>query len=102
MESSIIMNNLRSYERSHSVESLEYTVTVSDHKNRTKKIDDVAVMIDLSSKGMGVLINHPVQAGSVMNFKNGKKTQGPVSEKAIVKWSYRIDDTTYRAGLKFI
>ena len=101
MEGSIVMNNLRSYERTHSVESLDYTVTVTDY-NRARKIDDVAVMIDLSIKGMGVLINHPVQAGNVMNFKNGKKMQAPVAEKAIVKWSYRIDDTTYRAGLKFI
>jgi len=101
MESSIIMNDLRSYERTHSVDSLEYTVTITNH-NRAKRIDDVAVMIDLSIRGIGVLVNHPVQAGNVMHFKNGKKMHAPVAGNAIVKWSHRIDDTTYRAGLKFI
>jgi len=93
--------DLRSHERNSFVESLEYSVTVEDFK-RLRKINEVAVTIDLSKKGIGILLNHPIEAGHVLTFKNnGRKAHIPLATTAIVKWSDRIDDTTYRAGLKF-
>jgi hypothetical protein len=92
--------NLRRHERDSFVESLEYSVTVEGLKS-LRKINEVAVTIDLSKKGIGILINHPLEAGHVLIFKNNGKTHIPLATTAIVKWSDRIDDTTYRAGLKF-
>jgi len=92
--------DLRTHERNPFVESLEYSVTVMNFKN-LRKINEVAVTIDLSKKGIGILINHPLEAGHVLIFKNNGKVHIPLATMAIVKWSDRIDDTTYRAGLKF-
>ncbi len=89
--------DLRMHERTPIVDSLEYSVAIMDLKN-LKNVDDVAVVIDLSKKGMGILTNHPLEAGNVLNFKKNKKI--PV-HTAVVKWAKRIDETTYRAGLKF-
>jgi hypothetical protein len=90
----------RSHERDPFFESLEYSVTVENLK-RLRKINEVAVTVDLSKKGIGILINHPLEAGDVLIFKNNGKAHIPLATTAIVKWSNRIDDTTYRAGLKF-
>jgi hypothetical protein len=92
--------DLRSHERNPFVKSLEYSVTVENFKS-LRKINEVAVAIDLSKKGIGILINHPLEAGHVLTFKNNGKAHIPLATTAIVKWSDRIDDTTYRAGLKF-
>jgi hypothetical protein len=96
----MVTKDLRSHERNPFVESLEYSVTVENLK-RLRKINEVAVAIDLSKKGIGILINHPLEAGHVLTFKNNRKAHIPLATTAIVKWSDRIDDTTYRAGLKF-
>jgi hypothetical protein len=95
----MFIKDLRSHERNPFVESLEYSVTVENFKS-LRKINGVAVAIDLSKKGIGILINHPLEAGHVLTFKN-KKVHISLATTAIVKWSDRIDDTTYRAGLKF-
>ena len=99
-KSYMFTKDLRSHERNPFVESLEYSVTVENFKS-LRKINEVAVTIDLSKKGIGILINHPLEAGHVLTFKNNRKAHIPLATTAIVKWSDRIDDTTYRAGLKF-
>ncbi len=96
----MFIKDLRSHERNPFFESLEYSVTVENLK-RLRKINEVAVTINLSKKGIGILINHPLEAGHVLTFKNNTKAHIPLATTAIVKWSDRIDDTTYRAGLEF-
>ncbi len=88
---------LRMYERTPFVESLKYSVAIMDFRS-LKKVDDVAVVIDLSEKGMGILTSQPLEAGNVLTFKRKNKTP---TNTAVVKWADRIDETTYRAGLKF-
>lgn len=94
----MLKKDLRMYERTPFVDSLEYSIAVTDF-NSLKKIDDVATVIDLSKKGMGILTNHPIEAGNVLTFKRNNKIP---TNTAVVKWADRIDDTTYRAGIIFI
>jgi hypothetical protein len=96
----MVTKDLRSHERNPFVETLEYSVRVEDFK-RLRIINEVAVAINFSKKGIGILINHPIEAGHVLTFKNNRKVHIPLATTAIVKWADRIDDTTYRAGLKF-
>ncbi|NWF97993.1 MAG: PilZ domain-containing protein [Nitrospirae bacterium] len=89
--------NLRSHERTPFVDSLEYSVAIMDF-NRLKAVEDVAVVIDMSKKGMGILTNQPLNVGNVLNFKKNNKIP---SHTAVVKWAKMIDETTCRAGIKF-
>jgi len=92
--------DLRNDVRNPFVEALEYSVTVVDYKE-PQKIEDIAVCVDLSSKGIGILTNHPLQAGHIIDFKNAEKPDAFSARRAEVKWALRIDDSIYRAGLKF-
>jgi hypothetical protein len=92
--------DLRNDARNPFVEALEYSVTVTDYRE-PQKIEDIAVCVDLSSKGIGILTNHPLKAGHIVDFKNIGKEDAHVAKRAEVKWAMKIDDSIYRAGLKF-
>ena len=92
--------DIRNDARNPFVEALEYSVTVVDDKE-PKKIEDIAVCVDLSSRGIGILTNHPLRAGHIVDFKNSEKPDLLSAKRAEVKWTEKIDDSIYRAGLKF-
>ena len=92
--------DLRNDARNPFVEALEYSLTVEDYKE-PQKIEDIAVCVDLSSKGMGILTSHPLQAGHIIDFKNTEKPAAFSAKRAEVKWTEKIADSIYRAGLKF-
>jgi hypothetical protein len=92
--------DLRNDARNPFVDALEYSVTVTDYRE-TQKIEDIAVCIDLSSKGIGILTSHPLRAGHIVDFKNTEKKDAFSAKRAEVKWAEKIDDAIYRAGLKF-
>jgi PilZ domain len=92
--------DLRNDARNPFVEALEYSVTVTGQEE-SQNIEDIAVCVDLSSKGIGILTNHPLRAGHIVDFKNGEKTGAHLAKRAEVKWTIKIDDSIYRAGLKF-
>jgi len=97
---SAFRKDLRNDARNPFVEALEYSVTVTDYKE-PKKIEDIAVCVDLSSNGIGILTNHPLRPGHIVDFKNSEKRDAHVPKRAEVKWAVKIDDSIYRAGLKF-
>ena len=90
--------DLRNDDRNPFVEALEYSVTVTEEP---QKIEDIAVCVDLSNKGIGILTSHPLRAGHIVDFKNSEKRDSLSGRKAEVKWALKIDDAIYRAGLKF-
>ena len=90
--------DLRDDARNPFVEALEYSIAVTEESQR---IEDIAVCIDLSSKGIGILTNHPLRAGHIVDFKNSEKTDALSAKRAEVKWTEKIDNSIYRAGLKF-
>jgi hypothetical protein len=97
---SAFRRDLRHDERNPFVEALEYSVTVTDYRE-PQKIEDIAVCVDLSSNGVGILTNHPLQAGHIVDFKDSGKEDAHVAKQAEVKWAFKVDDSIYRAGLKF-
>jgi len=92
--------DLRNDTRNPCVGELEYSITFIDYK-KSQHIEDIAVCVDISNKGIGILINHPLRAGHVVDLKNNEKAGVFSARKAEVKWAERINDTIYRAGLKF-
>jgi hypothetical protein len=90
--------DLRTDARNPFVEALEYSVTVTEESQR---IEDVAVCVDLSSEGIGILTSRPLLAGHIVDFKNSEKRDALSGRRAEVKWAVKIDDSIYRAGLKF-
>lgn len=90
--------DLRNDARNPFVDALEYSLTVTEE---SQKIEDIAVCVDLSSKGVGILTSHPLRAGHILDFNNTEKGDAFPAKKAEVKWAEKIDDTIYRAGLKF-
>jgi hypothetical protein len=97
---SAFRKDLRNDARNPFVEALEYSVTVTDYKE-PQKIEDIAVCVDLSSNGIGILTNHPLQAGHIVDFRKSEKEDTQVAKRAEVKWAVKIDESIYRAGLKF-
>jgi len=92
--------DLRNDARNPFVEALEYSVTDTEH-HKSQQIEDTAVCVDLSNRGIGILTNHPLRAGHIVDFKKNISTKVLSAKRAEVKWAVKIDDAIYRAGLKF-
>ncbi len=97
-----MQDDLREHERLPYTEPVMYSVTVLDMRE-LKQINGTAVPVDISSKGIGILVDYPLEQGHVLTLKDMVKTGNFTSNKraAIVKWTRRLDNK-YRVGLMFV
>lgn len=100
-----IKGNLREHERTPFTTPLKYSVSVLNMQE-LKKVHNVAVSVDISDEGLGIITDFPVQQGHVLtfedNFEDNKQINNGIFKKAaIVRWTGKIH-SQYRAGLKFV
>ena len=96
-----IKGNLREHERTSFVTPLKYSVSVLNMQE-LKKVHNVAVTVDISDEGLGIITDFPVQQGHVLTFEDDKQINNGIFNKAaIVRWTGKIY-SQYRAGLKFV
>ena len=96
-----IKGNLREHERTSFVTPLKYSVSVLNMQE-LKKVHNVAVSVDISDEGLGIITDFPVQQGHVLTFEDDQQINNGIFKKAaIVRWTGKIH-SQYRAGLKFV
>jgi len=96
-----IKGNLREHERTSFITPLKYSVSVLNMQE-LKKVHNVAVSVDISDDGLGIITDFPVQQGHVLTFEDHKEINNGIFKKAaIVRWTGKIH-SQYRAGLKFV
>jgi len=96
-----IKGGLRQHERILFAAPLRYSFSVTDLKE-SKRSNNIAVSVDISKGGMGIITDFPLEQGHVLAFEDEIKIRDITSAKAaVVKWTGRICDK-YRAGLKFV
>ena len=96
-----IKGDLREHERTSFITPLKYSVSVQNMQE-LQKVHDVAVSVDISDEGIGIITDFPVQQGYVLTFEADKKiNKGIFKKAAIVRWTGKIH-SQYRAGLKFV
>jgi len=67
-----------------------------------KKINNIAVSVDISSEGNGMLTDFPIEQGHILTFEDEIAINNHQSKKAaVVKWTGKINGK-YRVGLKFL
>ena len=96
-----IKGNLREHERKPFITPLKYSLSVIELRE-LKKIFNVAVSVDISSGGLGIITDFPLEKGHVLTFEDTIKLHHIIPQKAaVVKWTGKINGK-YRAGLKFV
>jgi c-di-GMP-binding flagellar brake protein YcgR len=96
-----IKGNLREHERTSFITPLKYSVSVLNMQE-LKKVHNVAVSVDISDEGLGIITDFPVQQGHVLTFEDDQQINNGIFKKAaIVRWTGKIH-SQYRAGLKFV
>ncbi len=96
-----IKGNLREDTRTPFVSPVKYSVSVLD-LHELKQVNNIAVSVDISTGGLGILTDFPLEQGHVLTFNDEIKINNITSKKAaVVKWKGRINGT-YRVGLKFV
>jgi c-di-GMP-binding flagellar brake protein YcgR len=96
-----IKGNLREHERRPFITPLKYSVSVINMQE-LKKVHTVAVSVDVSDEGLGIITDFPVQQGHVLTFEGDKQINNSIFKKAaIVRWTGKIH-SQYRAGLQFV
>ncbi len=80
---------------------VRYSVSVLDMRE-LKQIHDVAVSVDISTEGIGILTDYPLEEGHVLTFNDEINMNNITAKSAVVRWSGKIDGNIYRVGLKFV
>lgn len=96
-----IKGNLRKDKRTPFVMPVRYSVSVLDMRE-LKQIHDVAVSVDISTEGIGILTDYPLEEGHVLTFNDEINMNNIAAKSAIVRWAGKIDGNKYRVGLKFV
>jgi hypothetical protein len=84
----------RASERTPFNENIDFLVPVSDFRE-IKALSLSCNAIDISSTGMGIVMDYPLEPGHVLKFN---RFTHPF---AIVRWSREINED-YRAGVQFV
>jgi hypothetical protein len=96
-----IKGSLRDYERSSLITPIRYSLSGID-TDQLKKTENIAVSVDISEGGIGLITDYPLQPGHVVIFRNTvKRYDFPVKQAAVVRWAGKINGQC-RAGLKFL
>ncbi len=96
-----IKGDLRKDTRKPFVKPLRYSANVLDMRELTQ-IHDIAVSIDISTGGIGILTDYPLKEGHVLTFNDEITMNNIAAKSAIVRWSGKVDINKYRVGLKFV
>ena len=92
---------LREDARRYWSHSFQFSVIIPKFK-MVEKIPGIAVSVDVSRGGIGLVTETPVEAGQVIIFENELKMHEISAKIAIVKWIDRSTDNQYRVGLQFV
>ncbi len=95
-----IKGDVRKFTRTPFITPVKYSVSVLDMKE-LKRIHDTAVSVDISTGGLGILTDYPLEEGHVLAFENETRINDITSRAAIVKWTGIINNK-YRVGLMFV
>jgi hypothetical protein len=95
-----IKGDVRKFTRTPFITPVKYSVFVLDMKE-LKRIHDTAVSVDISTGGLGILTDYPLEEGHVLTFENETRINDITSRAAIVKWTGIINNK-YRVGLMFV
>ena len=96
-----IKGSLREYERSPHITPIKYSLS-GINIDQMKKVENVAVSVDISTGGMGIITDYPLQQGHILTFRHSVKINDFLSKQAaIVQWTGKVNGQC-RAGLKFI
>jgi len=83
------------------VRPLRYSLSGKD-ASRTKHFMTTAVSVDISPEGIGIITDHLLKAGDILQFKNSIKMKDEVfRNKAVVRWTGLLYGK-HRVGLKFL
>ncbi len=74
---------------------IDFSLYVFDVSN-IKKLTFRGEGTDIGHGGIGIRTDYPLEPGHLVEFTNGQRKCG------IVAWSRKIDDRSYRAGIKFM
>jgi hypothetical protein len=96
-----IKGDLRKDMRKPFITPVRYSVSVLDMRESTQ-IHDVAVSVDISTGGIGILTDYPLKENHVLTFNNEINMNNINVKSAIVRWSSKVDGNKYRVGLKFV
>jgi len=96
-----VEGNLRKDTRTPFVVPVRYSVSVLDMRE-LKRIHDIAVSVDISTGGLGILTDYPLEEGHVLTFEGKINMNNITAKSAIVRWAGKIDGNKYRVGLKFV
>jgi hypothetical protein len=96
-----IKGRLREHERTPFVTPIRYSVTALDFQE-LKKNQNIAVSVDISNGGLGIITDFPLEQGHVLTFEDMIRINKIILKKAaVVRWTGKIN-SKYRAGLKFV
>lgn len=96
-----VKGNLRKDTRTPFIVPVRYSVSVLDMRE-LKQIHDIAVSVDISTGGLGILTDYPLEEGHVLTFNDEINMNNVTAKSAIVRWTGKIDGNKYRAGLEFV
>ena len=96
-----IQGNLRKDTRTSFVTPVRYSVSVLEIRE-LRRIYDTAVSVDISTGGLGILTDYPLEEGHVLTFEDEINMNGITAKSAIVRWSGKLNGNNYRVGLKFV
>jgi len=84
----------RAAERIPFNEKIDFLLPVSDFRE-IKALSLTCNAIDISSTGMGIVVDYPLEPGHVLKFNSFTPPFG------IVRWSRKLNGN-YRAGVQFV
>ena len=96
----IIEDDVREYKRKPFVRAAKYILNVPEPQEPIGY--NLAVSLDISNGGIGIITEFPLEKGQVVTFEEGIPIDMFTSKRAaVVRWSGKVNGK-YRAGLKFI
>ncbi|MBI5674260.1 MAG: PilZ domain-containing protein [Nitrospirae bacterium] len=84
----------RAAERMPFNDKIDFLLPVSDFRE-IKKLSLSCSATDISSTGMGIVLDYPLEPGHVLQFNSFTPSFG------IVRWSRKVEGS-YRAGVQFV
>jgi hypothetical protein len=86
----------REEKRSLFTVTVEYSVTSSEFESNCSK--GVGMTTNISSKGLCILMNCPLEEGQCVALYGSKLSDGLLSANA--RWCSKVSDNLYRIGLR--
>ncbi len=90
------MGERRDVERRLCINSIRYSITVHEFRDR-RRVDLRGDVVDISDVGVGIETDYPLEPGHVLTFNDN--IGHPMG---IVQWSSQIQNNGYRVGVKFL